>query len=102
MTPLTTDATWSPSRNFNVSAPVLFVSSGSTTACQVPSSPSFEPALVRVRAPLLDGRLVAGHGLLVPFLPIAVGELDLLAGLEHVLGDAPLMVMRTLRSAAWL
>ena len=49
-----------------------------------------DPALVRVRAPLPDGRLVAGHGLLVPFLPIAVGELDLLAGLEHALGERAL------------
>ena len=49
-----------------------------------------DPALVRVRAPLLDGRLVAGHGLLVPFLPVAVGELDLLAGLEHVLDERAL------------
>ena len=49
-----------------------------------------DPALVRVRAPLLDGRLVAGHGLLVPLLPITVGELDLLAGLEHVLEERAL------------
>ena len=77
MTPLTTDATWSPSRNFWVSAPVLFVSSGSTTACQVPSSPSLI-------------QLLSGFGL------------HSLPALSTPLVNAPLMVMRTLRSAAWL
>ncbi len=48
-------------RNFWVSAPVLFVSSGSTHGPPGAVIAELDPALVRSGLPLPDGRLVASN-----------------------------------------
>ena len=102
MTPLTTDATWSPSRNFWVSAPVLFVSSGSTTACQVPSSPSLIQLLSGFGLHSLTGGSLPGTVCWFHFSQSPLVSWTFWPALSTPLRNAPLMVMRTLRSAAWL
>ena len=102
MMPLTTLATWSPSRNFNVSAPVLFDPVGSTTAAHLPSSPRRIQLLSGFGLHSLTGGSLPGTVCWFHFSQSPLVSWTFWPALSTSLRNAPLMVMRTLRSAAWL